>query len=329
MQIARTHRGDYVSGYGVVNFEAGAVKDGVIIEHEKLAHAAHEMFKKNLIGNITTRRVVLAVPASRTFTRIMSLPKIKDQDLTEAMRLEAEQYIPLPLNELYMDNTIIARSKDHIEVLTVAAPKRLVDSYVLFAQLLGLEVAAIETTISAAGRLFLQTDQSALPTVLIDLGSLSTDITIYDNGLVVTGTVPGGGDSVSALIAEKLSVNKQEAHIIKSKYGLDVSKKQKDITEALRPLLDQLVKEVRRMIRYYEERSNTDRKISQVVTMGGGANMPGLATYLTSHLRLPVRMCDPWQNLNFKELQPPGSTEKSMYITVAGLSLVNPREIFA
>jgi Tfp pilus assembly PilM family ATPase len=85
------------------------------------------------------------------------------------------------------------------------------------------------------------------------------------------------------------------------------------------------------MIRYYEERSgfSENRKIGQVITMGGGANMPGLSDHMTDILRLPVRMCDPWQRLDFSSLQPPNSTEKSMYVTVAGLSLLNPKEIFA
>jgi Tfp pilus assembly PilM family ATPase len=63
--------------------------------------------------------------------------------------------------------------------------------------------------------------------------------------------------------------------------------------------------------------------------MGGGANMPGLSGYLTDHLRLAVRMCDPWQHLDFTGLQPPNTVEKSMYITVAGLALVQPKEIFS
>ena len=83
------------------------------------------------------------------------------------------------------------------------------------------------------------------------------------------------------------------------------------------------------MIRYYEERSTTDRKISQIVTMGGGANMPGLSEYLTNSLRLPARMCDPWQNLSFNGLQLPNTSEKTMYITSTGLAMINPKEAFS
>jgi type IV pilus assembly protein PilM len=272
--------------------------------------------------------VAVALPVSRTYNRTVSLPALKAKDLAEAVRLEAEQYIPMPLEELYLDYSILSSDKKETELLVVAAPKKIVDSYLLFTRLLGLEAVAFETTISSAGRLFIQAEQSDVPTVLIDLGSLSSDISIYDKGLVVTGTAPGGGDSFSTAISDKLRVTKQEAHIIKTKYGLGVSKKQKEISDAVAPSLEQLVKEIRRMIRYYEERSHTEKKIGQIVTMGGGANMPGLSEHLTNILRLPVRMCDPWQHLSFHGLQPPNSTEKSMYVTVAGLALMDPKEIF-
>ena len=174
----------------------------------------------------------------------------------------------------------------------------------------------------------MHSDNSDVPTVLIDFGSMSNDITVFDKTLVVTSTVPGGGDSFTNLISAKLGVSEHEAHIIKTKYGLGASKKQKQIVEAVTPILEQLLKEVRRMIRYYEERSGTKHKINQVVTMGGGANMPGLSEYMTDQLRLPVRMIDAWQHLEYSDLQPPAHAEKSMYVTVAGLALVRPEDIF-
>jgi type IV pilus assembly protein PilM len=329
MQIDWVGKKQIVTGYGVTSFEPGTIEEGVIADPEALAKVAYELFNKHLIGEITSRRVAIAIPASRTFNRTITLPKLKNKELADAVRLEAEQYIPVPIDDLYMDYSLISQSEKEIELLAVAVPKKIVDSYLMFAKLLGLNVVTLETTIGAAGRLFVQAEQSDVPTVLIDLGSLSSDITIYDKGLIVTGTAPGGGDSFTNLIAEKLKVSKQEAHIIKTKYGLGVSKKQKEITESLSPVLEQLLKELLRMLRYYEERSQSDRKIAQIVTMGGGANMPGLSEYMTNQLRLPVRMCDPWQHLEFSGLQPPNTIEKSMYVTVAGLALINPKEIFA
>lgn len=328
MQIDSQGKNQVVTGYGVATFDPKALKDGEIVAPEIIAKVVYELFDKHLVGDITTRRVALAVPASRTFTRTITLPNLSPKDLEEAIRLETEQYVPVPLEELYVDYMVVNKNEKEQEILAVAVPRKIVSSYMKLADLLGLEVVAIETTINSASRLFVQSEQSDVPTVLIDFGSLSSDITIYDKGIVVTGTVLGGGDNFTTIIANQLGVTAQEAHVIKTKYGLGVSKKQKEIANGLDSTLQQMLKEIRRMIRYYEERSDTQRKIGQIVTMGGGANMPGLSDHMTNLLRLPVRMCDPWQHIGFKELEPPHSIERSMYVTVSGLALANPRELF-
>lgn len=319
-----------VIGYGVTSFDKSAMEEGLITDPEKIAKSIYELFESHIVGDITTRRVAVAIPASKTFNRTIQFPKIdKESELNEAVRYEAEQYIPVPIDELYLDYGIITKDEKGTEVLATAVPKKVVDSYITTVKLLGLEPIAMETTISSSGRLFVHSEQNDSPTILIDFGSVSSDITIFDKTMVVTGTVSGGGDNFSELIAKKLNVSDEEAQIIKTKYGLGVSKKQPEIQEALKPILEQLVKEVKRMIRYYEERKTSKDSIGQIVTLGGGANMPGLSEYMTDSLRLPVRMCDPWHSLHFGKLQPPNSVEKSMYVTVAGLALINPKEIFA
>lgn len=327
MQIDGASRHNVI-GYGAATFDPTAVQDGVIIDIDSVAKAAKELFSNGLTGDITTPRVILSVPASRAFNRNVHLPNLSKKELEQAVSQEVDQYVPVPNNELYTDFAKIRSGIDESEYLVVAAPKKIVDSHVQLAQVLGLEVVGIQTSIDASGRLFLQSEDSHIPSVLIDFGSNSADLTIYDQGLIVTGTVPVGGDQFTALISSTLSVTLQEAHIIKTKYGLGVSKKQKQITDGLTPTLEQITKEIKRMIRYYDERSGSEQKVAQVVTMGGGANMPGLSDFITESLRIPTRTCDPWQNLHFHRLQPPNAAEKSMYVTAAGLALTQPKELF-
>ena len=316
-----------IIGYGTANFDKSAVENGTIVKPEIIAGAILELFKHHLIGDITTRRVALSIPSYRTFTRSISLPQLGAKELRAAVELEAEQYVPVPLDELYLDYTLIRETKEGSEVFAVGVPKKIVDSYLVLMNLLGLEAVLIETTLSGAGRLFTQDRQSDVTSVIIDFGSASSDISIFDKTVVVTGTVQAGGVVFSNSIRDKLGVTQAEASIIKTKYGLGVSKRQKEITESLEPALQQIIKEIRRMIRYYEERYGTERPIKQVVTLGGGANMPGLIEYLTSSLRLAVRPCDPWQYFSYKGLQAPAQADKPMFATVAGLSLVNSKEV--
>lgn len=330
MQLTREGKHVNVNAYGLIRFENTATENGVIIDYEGLAQSMLELFDKHINGKITTRRVAASIPASSAYSRVMSLPaNLGKKELAEAVRFEAEQYIPIPIDDLYIDYSAGPAREDTREVLVVAVPKKVIDSYMRFFELVGLEVCAIETTISAASRLIAETDNSAdTPSILIDLGSVSVDLSIYDKILVVNGTVPGGGDNFSEQIKLRLNVTRPEADTIKAKYGLGISKKQTEIREALGTQLDLLTKEIRRVVRYYEERSDGKSKIGQIITMGGGANMPGLTDYLTDNLRLPTRMSSFWGSFNLHKLQPPPEGERSIYVSVAGAALINPKEIW-
>jgi type IV pilus assembly protein PilM len=317
-----------VVGYGFTTFDKAALENGVVIQPEVIAQAALDLFKNHLIGDITTRRVAIAIPAYRTFTRSLQLPKLKAKELKEAVELEAEQYISIPLEDLYLDYEVVRENKDTLELFVVAVPKEIVDSYLELTEILGLETVLIEPTLSSSGRLFLVDDQSDIASFIIDFGSLSSDISIFDGKVLVTGTVQGGGVNFTNSIKDKLGVTLEEAGMIKTRYGMGASKKQADIRAALEPTLQQIVKEIRRMMRYYEERYGADKPVNQIITLGGGANMPGLSDYLTDTLRLAVRSSDPWQYFNYKGLQPPSNADKPMYSTVAGLSLAPPKGIF-
>ena len=318
-----------VDGYGEVSFDPAAIQDGIVVDHEAIASAANQLFSHKLIGNITTNRVALSLPIARAFTRSLDLPKLTDKELQEAIKTEVEQYIPAATEDLYTSHSLTTKSKNHSMAFIVAMPKKIVDSHITLMQILGLEPVLIQTTSGAGAMLYSQDSQSDLPSVLVDFGSESADITIYDKGPLVSGTVACGGEQITELIAGALNVSEREANIIKAKYGLALSKKQKQIQTALEQPLNLLSREVRRTIRYYEERSKSKLPISQVVIMGGGANMPGLSEYMISELRIPVRSFDPTVYLDFGKLQPIAMSDRMSYVTAAGLSLSQPDEVFA
>lgn len=330
MQIGEDKNKSSVLGYGVVSFDSDAIKEGVIQDYESLAKSAVDLFANKIVGNINTKRVVATIPASKAYSRVISQSaRLNKKELDEAVMIEAAQYIPIPIEELYVDYSIVGTHDDQVDMLMVGAPKSIIDSYMRFFDVIGLEVCAIETTTSAASRIISRLENSNdTPTILIDLGSLSVDLTVFDNNLVVNGTIPGGGDDFSSKIAEKLKIEKPEADSIKTKYGLGVSKHQDEIRQALRPQLELLIKEIRRVVRYYEERTGGKATIGQIITMGGGSNMPGLVDYLTDNLRIATRLCNFWTKFDTNSLQTPSEAEKSLYVTVAGAAAVNPKEIW-
>lgn len=330
MQVERDGKVLRINGYGSIGFPAGTTSKGVIVNYEALAQATMELFDKHISGKITTRRVAATIPATHAYSRLMNLPaNLSSKELDDAVRFETEQYIPLPIDDLYLDYSLGDVSGDTREILVVAVPRKIIDSYVRFFEVVGLELCAIETTISAASRLIAATDSSAsTPSILIDLGSTSVDLSIYDKILVVNGTIPGGGDDFTAQIKERLKVTEAEADVIKRKYGLTHSKKQSEIQGALNEQLDKFAKEIRRVIRYYDEKTGYKSKIGQIITMGGGANMPGLTEFLTDTLRLPTKMCSFWSSFELGRLDPPEQDVRSVYVSVAGSALIRPKEIW-
>jgi type IV pilus assembly protein PilM len=330
MQLTRDKKHTHILGYGHAKFDIHALDEGVIVDPHAIAQVVRELFKHNIIGEITTRRAAMAIPGYRTFSRAIQLPKLNDAELREAVQLEVEQYIPIPLQELYLDYTITTQTPDNVELFVVAVPKKIVDSYLVLADMLGMEVILIEPTLSSGARFFSQDEHSDLTTVMIDFGSLTADISIIKKTLLATSTVPAGGLVFTEAIRNKLQITLEEAGSIKTKFGLDVGPHQQQIMQALEPALQKIVTEIRRMIRYYEDRYGTDKHIDQVVMLGGGANMPGLSNYLTNALKVPVRTHNhPWAFFEFKNLQPPTLPDRLMYATVAGLSLLNPKEVFS
>lgn len=317
-----------LQAYGTAAFDGSAIEDGVVLKPEIIAQAAQELIKKDMIGHLTSRRVGLTIPSYRTFTRSMQLPPLKTRELAEAIRLEAEQYIPLSLDELYLDYTVLSSDSSGIEALVVAVPKQIVDSYLDLSAIMGLEAVVIEPTMSANARLFSRDDQSDVASIIIDFGTVTSDVSIYDKGIVTTGTVEGGGQIFNQTIEKALGVTTAEASIIKAKYGLGKSRRQAEIRAAMEPVLQKIITEIKRLMRYYQEHTDDDRPIQQVVTLGGGANMPGMTDYFTNELHLAVRAIDPWKDINTSHMQLPATQDHPMFTSSIGVALVPPPETF-
>ncbi|MBA3757390.1 type IV pilus assembly protein PilM [Candidatus Saccharibacteria bacterium] len=331
MQLAsEAGKAPKVLGYGIIDYPPDAVKDGSVINPSAVAKSLHNLFTSHLVGSISTRRVACTIPTSRTYSRPMRLPPMSDEDITEAVHLEAEQYIPISSASLYIDYDVSRKDSEGTELLVVATPKSIIDSHVSLLESAGLEVVAFEPTMNASARVFAVADTSHdEPSILIDFGSVSVDLALFDKTMFVNSTIVGGGNDITLMISQRLGVNQEEAYALKNNYGIGVSEKRGEIQTAIEPILNNLVKEIQKIIRYYDERKvQNQKKIGQIVTMGGGANMPGLSAYLSTQLQMPAKMLEPWHKIDFGNLALPDDIERSMYITVAGEALLNPKEIF-
>lgn len=329
MQIDQSGKSGRVVGYGTTNFNSSAIKQGVIVDHEEIVKSAYNLLSKELVGTITTKRVAVSLPNEFSFSRVLNLPKMNKKDLSAAVESEVDQSIPMSIDDLYYDYSV-TRTLDNgtIEVQIIATPKSIVDSYIGMFDALGLELALVESNITAMTRIVVHSEAHDVNTLIVDIGSTACDISIYDGSSIrATGTVDCSSERLTQNIADELGISLQQAHSIKTRYGLEVSKKQDKIVKAADTELNKLVVEIRKVMRYFTDRDSTTGPIGQIIILGGGANLPGLASYITSKTRVATRLCAPWNNLSFGKLQPPHELESTLYTTAGGLGLVRVEDL--
>ncbi len=317
-----------VAGYGSIDLDPIKVQASLEGDDPYLKENIQSLVKKNLVGQLTSNQVVLGIPTGKTFSRTFVLPTDAQKNLKEAIEIEVDQYIPIPIGMLYVDYDIISQTKESITVLMSAVPRTLVDSCLDAAESAGMQVVMIEPGISAIARVLEATEEGHLPTVIIDIGPASTDIAVLDGSIRVTGGLGIGGNTFTLSIAKKLNVPLENAHQLKVLNGLSAGAKQAKIQTALKPNLDRIINETRKVIRYYNERITEEKKLEQVLVVGGGSNVPGIGDFFTNELVMPARVASPWQQLNFGNLAQPAKQFRPRYITVAGLASVNPGEIW-
>ncbi len=332
MQIDQSGSNYQVVGYGTSSFAIGAVSDGgVIVDPEAVIKSIHKLINEQLVGSLSTKRVAVSLPNANSFSRVLTLPKMSDSDLKAAVDSEVDQSIPLSNDQLYYDYTVTRTLEDgSLEVQLVASPRTIVDSYLGVFEALGLELAVIESNISAMTRIVIHAEDHDVNTLIVDIGSTACDLSIYDGSAIrATGTVDCSSERMTQNIADALGISLEQAHSVKTRYGLEVSKKQDKIISASEKELNRLISEIRKVMRYFTERNSESGGIGQIIILGGGANLPGLASYITARTRVATRLCAPWNNLSFGRLQPPHELETTLYTTAGGLGLITTEELRA
>lgn len=318
-----------VLGYGSLDLDPIKIKESLEGNSPYLADNIKALVKEKLVGNLSSNHVVIGVPTARSFSRTFTLPASAEKTIKDAIEIEADQYIPVPAATLYIDYEIIERNKQEITVLMSAVSRVIVENCVKAAESADLQPVLVEPGISAVGRLITITEDGHLPTIIVDIGPASTDIAVLEsNSIKVTGGLAIGGNTFTLDIAKKLNIAVENAHQLKVLNGLSAGPRQEKISNALEPSLERIVVEIRKVMRYYNERLSDKNKLEQLLVVGAGSNVPGIGEFFTNALVMPARVASPWQKLDFGKLPEPAKQFRSRYITVAGLASVNPGSIW-
>lgn len=337
MMLERSGKGFFPVSFCDLPMPKGYFAEDKVSNPEKLGGYIKQALARPTVGRLDSRYAVISVPESKSFVRVIYVPKMTLQEAREAVPFEAEQYIPMAADSVYLDFKIVAEPAgaspaDKMKVLICAAPRDLVDGYVAAVKHARLQPVAVEVESEAVARSLIDPKLAADPTMILDISSTRTNIVIFDQGtLQFTSSLPVGGNSFTSQIASSLTVAPDEAEKIKRQSGLLVGRDGNRIVAALQPVLSGILEAVKNTVNFYREHSDGSRKIGRILLCGGGSKIKGLAEYMNRQLPGPVakgenfvRTADPWINVlerPIKKIPPISKSDSTSYATVIGLAL--------
>lgn len=278
-------------------------------------------------AKISSRDVIAALPESKVFTRVIDdLPHLTDQELASAIRYASEEFIPMPLSEVNLNWQVLFRSsekgKARTIVLLIASPKNVVSKYIKVLQLTGLKPKALETELIAITRSLVGNNPFSPSTLIIQLGSQTTDFACVSKGLIwLTRSITTGGMALTRALAQQFNFELSQAEEYKKVYGVLEDQLEGKVFDVLKPIVNIIAGEGKRVIQAFQA-EYPQSSIKRVVISGGGAKMPGLVAYLASSLGLEVQEADPWFFISKeKNLITKLAADAPLYSVAVGLAL--------
>jgi type IV pilus assembly protein PilM len=320
VQLAKNKKLTKLVGYGKIPVPENSIVEGVIAEPEKLAAAIKGMIETNIWGQITAKRVNTSLPESKIFTRILTLPRMKEKDLEEAISWEASQSIPMALTDLYLDWKIIGPSQvdpKSNEIIFAAAPKAIVNSYLQLFQCLEWEPMAIETSLNAITRAMIPARNKNETILVIDIGGNTTNMAIFDQVIRVTGSSLVGGDMITSKVAAATESDPK---------GKKSIEKKKEIREIVDEDITLITREAEKIIRYYYEKINKTNAISKILLCGGNAVIPNLTDIFKEKTGIETFIGNPWANISIYPIKPVPKNEAPIYTNAVGLALLGVKD---
>lgn len=244
-------------------------------------------------AKISAGRCAISLIESQVVTRLIRMPNLTDKELAAAINWEAEQYIPLPVKDVNLQYKVISRPTDSsaaMDILLIAAPKRVINKYLKVVKDAGLAVAAMETESTALVRALVKKEDPV--TILVSLGAVSTELVVVkDTNVLFTRSIATGGINLTRAIMTEFNLPSDQAEEYKHTYGILEDKLSGKVASVLKPILDILVSEILKSVEFTKSHVG-DSPVGRLVLCGGGAFLPGFSQFLTERTSMEVSLGD-------------------------------------
>lgn len=300
LELSRSGDRYRVESYGVEPLPANAVVEKVITDVEGVGEAIGRLVAR---AKPASRQVAVAVAGSSVITKIIEMDAgLSDDEMERQIRVEADQYIPYPLDEVSLDFEVqgpVPGSPERVEVLIAASRTENVDLRKDALQIGGLTAQVVDVEAYAMERAYsliapqIEHDEGDHTIAIVDIGATMTTLNVLRSGRIIyTREQLFGGKQLTEEIQRRYGLSFDEAGLAKKQGGLPDDYE----AEVLEPFKEAIVQQITRSLQFFFSASQYS-DVNHIVLAGGTASIAGLSDLVQAKIGTPAIVANPFVNM--------------------------------
>lgn len=301
LELSRSNDQHKVEAYAVEPLPPNAVVEKNISDVEGVGDAIKRVIARAKPGS---KQAALAVAGSAVITKTIEMDaELSDEELENQITVEADQYIPYPLDEVAIDFEVLGlseRNPEQVEVLLAACRRENVEMREAALDLAVLKPAVVDIEAHAMKRAFdlikaqLGPSSDELVVAIIDIGATMTTLSVLaDDKAIYTREQLFGGKQLTEEIQRRYSLSFEEAGLAKKQGGLPDDYDE----EVLQPFKEAILQQVTRSLQFFFSSSQYD-DVDYIVLAGGTASIEGLNEMIEAKLGTPTIVANPFADMS-------------------------------
>jgi len=306
VELSQSDSGYRVESLAVEPLPANAVTEKNIQDVEAVGDSLIKALKKS---GSKCKLTALAVPGSSVITKVITMPaNLSDADMETQIELEADQYIPYPLEEINLDFQVLGETEgnpDTVDVLLAASRSENVEMRTAVAEIAGLTAKLVDveaytiekatTLITPDTDLSLDEDQPESSVIaVLDVGATMTSLNVIENNeLIYTREQAFGGKQLTEEIMRRYGLAYEEAGRLKKVGGLPDNY----IPEVLEPFKENMSQQVSRFLQFFYT-AGQHESVDLIALAGGCASIPGIDELIESQLGIKTIIANPFAEMD-------------------------------
>jgi type IV pilus assembly protein PilM len=301
LELSRSGDRYRVEAYGVEPLPPNAVVEKNISDVEGVGDAVKRLMSRS---KASTNQVAVAVAGSAVITKTIEMDAtLNDTEMENQIIVEADQYIPYPLDEVAIDfevQGVSERNSEQVEVLLAACRRENVELREAALDLSGAKARIVDIEAHAMKRAFelikpqLGSNADDLVVAILDIGATMTTLSVLaDDRSIYTREQLFGGKQLTEEIQRRYSLSFEEAGLAKKQGGLPDDYEQ----ECLPTFKEAVLQQVTRSLQFFFSSSQYD-DVDYIVLAGGTSSIDGLAEIIENKLGTPTIIANPFIDMS-------------------------------